>query len=49
MIQQILQLLISTAVDIYTLIVVLRLLLQLAKADFYNPISQFIIKATIRC
>ena len=46
MIQQILQLLISTAVDIYTLIVVLRLLLQLAKADFYNPISQFIVKAT---
>lgn len=46
MIGQILHLFISTAVDIYTLVVVLRLLLQLVKADFYNPISQFIVKAT---
>lgn len=26
--------------------VILRLLLQLARADFYNPISQFLVKAT---
>jgi len=30
----------------YILIVVLRFLLQLARADFYNPLSQFIVKAT---
>ena len=46
MIQDILKLLITTVVDIYTLIVLLRLLLQLVKADFYNPISQFVVKAT---
>lgn len=30
----------------YLLLVVLRLLLQFARADFYNPITQFIVKAT---
>lgn len=30
----------------YILIVILRFLLQLARADFYNPLSQFIVKAT---
>lgn len=38
--------LVDFAVHIYTLLVLLRLLLQMAKADFYNPISQFIVKAT---
>ena len=46
MIQDILHLLVSTVTDIYTLLVVLRFLLQVAKADFYNPLSQFIVKAT---
>jgi len=46
MFEQILRLLISTAADIFTLIAILRLLLQLVKADFYNPISQFIVRAT---
>jgi len=46
MLDQILRLLISTAADIFTLIAMLRLLLQIVKADFYNPISQFIVKAT---
>lgn len=32
--------------NIYLMIVVLRLWLQLAKADFYNPFSQFTVKAT---
>lgn len=39
-------LLINTLVGLYLLIVVLRFLLQLARADFYNPVSQFIVKAT---
>lgn len=30
----------------YILVVMLRFLLQLMKADFYNPISQFIVKVT---
>lgn len=30
----------------YILIVVLRFLLQLVRADFYNPLSQFIVKVT---
>jgi len=32
--------------SLYLLIVLLRLLLQLVRADFYNEISQFVIKAT---
>lgn len=31
---------------IYILVVMLRFLLQLTRADFYNPVSQFIVKAT---
>lgn len=30
----------------YLMLVILRLLLQFARADFYNPITQFIVKAT---
>lgn len=39
-------LLIKTIFGLYTLIVLLRFLLQLVRADFYNPLSQFIVKAT---
>lgn len=39
-------LLIQTLFGLYILLVLLRFLLQLVKADFYNPISQFIVKAT---
>jgi len=38
--------LIGTLFGLYILIVMLRLLLQWARADFYNPISQAIIKVT---
>ena len=38
--------LVQTAISLYLLIVFLRFLLQAVKADFYNPISQFIVKAT---
>jgi len=38
--------LISTLFGLYILIVMLRFLLQLVRADFYNPISQFVVKAT---
>ena len=36
--------LVSTVFGLYTLAILLRLLLQLVRADFYNPISQFIVK-----
>ncbi|MFN3581409.1 MAG: YggT family protein [Pseudomonas sp.] len=32
--------------SLYLLIVLLRFILQLVRADFYNPISQFIVRAT---
>jgi len=38
--------LVQTLFGLYTLVVLLRFLLQLVRADFYNPISQFIVKAT---
>jgi YggT family protein len=37
---------INTLGSIYLFIVVLRFLLQLVKADYYNPISKVIVKAT---
>ena len=38
--------LISTLFDLYIMVVILRVWLQAARADFYNPFSQFIVKAT---
>lgn len=38
--------LIKTIGSLYLLIVLLRFLLQLVRADFYNPLSQFVAKAT---
>ncbi|MCP5162368.1 MAG: YggT family protein [Hahellaceae bacterium] len=38
--------LINALFGLYLLIVLLRFLFQLVHADFYNPISQFIVKAT---
>ena len=38
--------LIQTLFGVYILAVLLRFLLQTVRADFYNPISQFLVKAT---
>lgn len=38
--------LVSTLFNLYLMVVILRLWLQLARADFYNPLSQFVVKAT---
>ena len=38
--------LVQTVVGLYLLIMLMRFILQLALADFYNPISQFLVKAT---
>ena len=38
--------LVDTVLGLYIVIVLLRFLFQLANVDFYNPISQFIVKAS---
>jgi YggT family protein len=41
-----LMLIINTLFDLYVLLVLLRFLLQMLRADFYNPVSQFIVRMT---
>ena len=38
--------LITTVFGVYILLVMLRCLFQIVRADFYNPLSQFIVRAT---
>ncbi|QIZ75722.1 YggT family protein [Ferrimonas lipolytica] len=38
--------LVSTLFKLYLMVVLLRFWLQSARADFYNPFSQFVVKAT---
>ncbi len=38
--------LINTVTGIFLVLILVRLILQLVRADFYNPICQFIVKAT---
>jgi len=38
--------LVSTVFDLYLLAIMLRFLLQAARANFYNPVSQFLVKVT---
>lgn len=38
--------LIRTLFDLYIIVVALRFLLQWVRADFYNPLSQFLVRAT---
>lgn len=38
--------LIDTLFDLYLMVVLMRLWLQWVRADFYNPLSQFVVKAT---
>lgn len=45
-INEILIYLVQTFLTLYLLAMLLRFLLQLVKADFYNPISQFLVKIT---
>lgn len=41
-----LMLIVNTLFDLYILLVLLRFLLQMLRADFYNPVSQFIVRLT---
>jgi len=43
---QILSYIIQAVFGLYLFAVLLRLLLQIARADFYNPLSQFVVKIT---
>ena len=38
--------LLSTAIGLYTMVLLLRAWMQWARCDFYNPFSQFVVKAT---
>lgn len=38
--------LVATLIDLYLIVVLLRVWMQLVKADYYNPVSQFVVKAT---
>ena len=40
------QFLISTAISVYSFILILRVWFQVAKVDFYNPLSQTLVKVT---
>ncbi|MAV75784.1 MAG: YggT family protein [Cellvibrionales bacterium] len=46
MIKEIMEFLVSTAFEFFTILILLRVMMQLARVDFYNPISQFIITVT---
>ncbi len=43
---QITNLIVSTLGGLYLWVVLLRFMMQLARADFYNPVSQFVVRAT---
>lgn len=38
--------LVDTLLSLYGMVILLRFVLQLVRADFYNPLSQFVVKAT---
>ena len=41
-----LEFLISTLLNMYVMVVLLRFLMQVLRVDFYNPVSQFVVKLT---
>lgn len=43
---QALEFILINVLQMYIFVVLIRFLLQVAKADFYNPLSQFVVKAT---
>ncbi|WP_435946216.1 YggT family protein [Dryocola sp. BD586] len=43
---QMLTFLISTVIELYVMVLLLRIWMQWARTDFYNPFSQFVVKAT---
>ena len=43
---QALSFLLNTLIDLYIMVIALRFLMQAVRADYYNPISQFIVRAS---
>ena len=41
-----LQFLISTLITLYALVILLRFMMQATRADYFNPVAQFVVKAT---
>lgn len=41
-----LQFLIGILVDLYALVLILRFMLQIVRADYYNPVAQFVVQVT---
>ncbi len=41
-----LQFLVEAVFDLYVMVIVLRFLMQAVRADYYNPVSQFVVKVT---
>ena len=39
--------LLSTVIELYTMALLLRVWMQWARCDFYNPFSQFIVKISL--
>lgn len=46
MFAEIFTLVVDTVSSLYLMLILMRFILQLSRADFYNPISQFVVKAT---
>ena len=47
MVANILHLIVYSLMSLFLVIVILRFLLQVVRADFYNPVSQAIVKVTM--
>lgn len=41
-----LQFLIGILIDLYALVLILRFMLQMVRADYYNPVAQFVVQVT---
>ena len=38
--------LLNTIIDLYVMVIALRFLMQMVRADYYNPLAQFVVKAS---
>ena len=43
---QLIEFLVRIAFELYLMVMILRVWLQVSRADFYNPLSQFVVKAS---
>ena len=43
---QALSFLLNTIIDLYVMVIALRFIMQAVRADYYNPLAQFVVKAS---